>query len=180
VKTVSEFGIKGISLGEWIMIIITSLAFGLAHYIFGWGLGKITTATLDGFVFGLAYLFYGVQAPILLHWFFNYYWGGFSLALELYPNSLSVIFLIEIATLIVGLLGWSMFAGLLGVQVYRRLKNRFLLCLRPHNFRRQHLHLQQLDFAVGVVECCLRICSSIRTVEKLSKKKLNSYLSKFL
>ena len=126
VKTVSEFGIKGISRGEWIMVIITSFAFGLAHYIFGWGPGKITTATLDGFVFGLAYLFYGIQAPILLHWFFNYYWYGFSLALDVYPNSFSlilIIFIVEIVTLIVGVLGWSIFAGLLGVRVYGRVKS---------------------------------------------------------
>jgi len=126
VKTVSEFGIKGISRGEWIMVIIASLAFGLAHYIFGWGPGKITTATLDGFAFGLAYLFYGIQAPILLHWFFNYYWYGFSLALDVYPNSFSlilIIFIVEIVTLIVGVLGWSIFAGLLGVRVYGRVKS---------------------------------------------------------
>jgi len=126
VKTVSEFGLKGISLGEWIMVIITSLVFGLVHYIFGWGPGKITTATLDGFAFGLAYLFYGIQAPILLHWFFNYYWYGFSLALDVYPNSFSlilIIFLVEIVTLIIGVLGWSIFAGLLGVRVYGRVKS---------------------------------------------------------
>jgi len=125
VKTVSEFGIKGISRGEWTMIIITSLAFGLVHYIFGWGPGKITTATLDGLVFGLTYLFYGVQAPILLHWFFNYYWYGFFLALDLYPNSflfILIIFLTEFVTLILGVLGWSIFAGLLGVRVYGRVK----------------------------------------------------------
>jgi hypothetical protein len=126
VKTVSEFGIKGISLGEWIMIVITSLVFGLLHVLSGWGPGKFTTATLDGLAFGLVYLFYGVQAPILLHWFFNYYWYGFILALDLHPNSFSlilIIFLIEIATLIVGVLGWSMFAGLLGVRVYGRVKS---------------------------------------------------------
>ncbi len=124
-KTVSEFGIKGISLGEWGMIVITSLVFGWLHVGRPWGLGKFTTATLQGLALGLVYLFYGIQAPILLHWFFNYYWGSFILALELYPNSLYlifVIFFIEIATLVVGVLGWSMFAGLLGVKLYRRWK----------------------------------------------------------
>jgi len=126
VKTVSKFGIKGISLGEWIMIAITSLIFGWLHVGHPWELGKFTTATLDGLVFGLVYMFYGVQAPILLHWFFNYYWYGFFLVLDLYPNSLSlilIIFLVEIATVIVGVLGWSMFAGLLGVRVYGRVKS---------------------------------------------------------
>jgi len=126
VKTVSEFGIKGISLGEWGMIVITSLVFGWLHVGRPWGPGKFTTATLQGIALCLVYLFYGVQAPILLHWFFNYYWGGFILALELYPNSLSlifIIFLIEMVTLMVGVLGWSIFAGLLGVRVYGRVKS---------------------------------------------------------
>jgi len=125
VKTVSEFGIKGISLGEWGMIGITSVIFGWLHVGNPWGLGKFTTATLQGLVLGLVYLLYGVQAPILLHWFFNYYWGGFILALDLYPNSLSLIFIIffiEMVTLIVGVFGLSMFAGLVGVRLYRRWK----------------------------------------------------------
>jgi len=125
VKTVSEFGIKGISLGEWVMIVITSLVFGWLHVGHPWGPGKFTTVTLQGLALGLMYLCYGVQAPILLHWFFNYYWYGFILALDLYPNSLLlilIIFLIEFVTLIVGVLGWSVFAGLLGVRVYGRVK----------------------------------------------------------
>jgi hypothetical protein len=125
VKTVSEFGIKGISLGEWMMIVITSVVFGWLHVGNPWGLGKFTTATLQGLVLGLVYLLYGVQAPLLLHWFFNYYWGSFILALDLYPNSLSLIFIvffIEMVTLIVGVFGLSMFAGLVGVRLYRRWK----------------------------------------------------------
>ena len=126
VKTISEFGIKGISRGEWIMIIITSLAFGLVHYIFGWGPGKITTATLDGFVFGLTYLFYGIQAPILLHWFFNYYLTllfGENYLLKFYPIMSPISFLILFATLIVGGLGWSIFAGLLSTRIYGEVKS---------------------------------------------------------
>jgi hypothetical protein len=126
VKTISEFGIKGISRGEWIMIMITSLAFGLVHYIFGWGPGKITTAALDGFVFGLTYLFYGIQAPILLHWFFNYYLTllfSENYALKFYPIISPISFLILFVTLIVGGLGWSIFASLLGVRLYGRVKS---------------------------------------------------------
>ena len=107
------------------MIGITSLVFGWLHVGNPWRLGKFTTATLQGLVLGLVYLLYGVQAPILLHWFFNYYWGSFILALDLYPNSLSLIFIIffiEMVTLIVGVFGLSIFAGLLGVRLYRRWK----------------------------------------------------------
>ena len=122
VKTVSEFGIRGISLTEWIMIIITSLAFGLIHWLSGWGPGKITTVTLQASAFGLAYLIYGAQASILLHWFFNYYWYSYVLALDFYPTVLPIVFLIDLVTLILGVVGWSMFAVLLGVWVHRRWK----------------------------------------------------------
>jgi len=76
VKTVSDFGVRGgISLGQWFMIFFTSTVFGLAHYLSGggWGVGKVTSASVVGLAMGLTYLIYGVQAPILLHWFFNYY-----------------------------------------------------------------------------------------------------------
>lgn len=122
VKTVSEFGIRGISLAEWIMIIITSLTFGVLHWLSGWGPGKITTVTLDALAFGLAYLLYGAQAPILLHWFFNYYWYSYDLALEFYPTVLPIVFFIDLVTLILGVVGWSMFTVLLGRWVYRRWK----------------------------------------------------------
>ncbi len=124
VKTVSEFGIRGISLAEWIMIIITSLTFGVLHWLsgIGWGPGKITTVTLDGLAFGLAYLLYGAQAPILLHWFLNYYWYSYVLALDFYPTVLPIVFLIDLVTLILGVVGWSMFTVLLGARLYRRRK----------------------------------------------------------
>ncbi len=125
VKTVSEFGIRGISLGEWIVVIITSLVFGWAHVGHPWGLGKFTTATLVGLAFGLAYLLYGAQGPILLHWFFNYYWMllfSEDLALKFYPIVYPISFLILFATLILGVVGCSMFTVLLGVRLYRRRK----------------------------------------------------------
>ena len=122
VKTVSEFGIRGISLAEWIIIIITSSVYGWVHVGQPWGPGKFTTATLVGLAFGLAYLFYGAQAPILLHWFFNYYWYGYGLALDFYPTVSPIVFLIDFVTLILGVVGWSMFTVLLGVWVYRRWK----------------------------------------------------------
>lgn len=122
VKTVSEFGIRGISLAEWIIVIITSLVFGWVHVGHPWGPGKFTTATLVGLALGLAYLLYGAQAPILLHWFFNYYWYSYGLALDFYPTVLPIVFLIDLVTLTLGMVGWSMFTVLLGVWVYRRWK----------------------------------------------------------
>jgi len=121
-KTVSEFGIRGISLAEWIMVIITSSVFGWAHVGHPWGLGKFTTATLVGLAFGLAYLLYGAQAPILMHWFFNYYGYTYNLALDFYPIVSPIVFLMDFAILILGVIGWPIFMILLGDWLYRRWK----------------------------------------------------------
>jgi hypothetical protein len=125
VKTLSDFGVRGgISLGEWFMIFFTSIVFGLAHYLGGgWGIGKITSASVVGLAMGLTYLLYGVQAPILLHWFFNYYsWffdpskgGGLQFVSKFYPNLLPMFGLIEFTILILGVLGLLTFA-ILGLR----------------------------------------------------------------
>jgi len=124
VKTASDYGIKAISIFEWIMIIITSIVFGAVHYLYGggWGPGKITTAALDGFVFGLMYLMYGAQAPILLHWFFNYYLWFFreDFALQYYPNIYPVFDLFGFGILILGCLG---FATFIDVGISKMVKN---------------------------------------------------------
>ena len=114
-RTVGDSGVRGgISLGEWIMVFFTAIVFGLAHYLAGWGIGKITSASAVGLVMGLTYLLYGVQAPILLHWFFNHYlWffdsteiGGLQFVSELNPLLPSAFALTELAIIILGLLGW--------------------------------------------------------------------------
>jgi len=107
--TVGDFGVRGgISLGEWVMVLFTSIIFGLAHYLFGggWDIGKITSASVVGLAMGLTYLFYGVQAPILLHWFFNYYNYAYYFASELYVSVFITFILIESVTIILGILGW--------------------------------------------------------------------------
>ncbi len=84
---IENFGVrKGISNGEWLMTLLTSTIFGLAHYISGsgWEIGKITSSFLAGFVFCLAYLAFGFYAPILLHWFFNYYFHVYEVATQNY------------------------------------------------------------------------------------------------
>jgi hypothetical protein len=65
----------GITTIEWIMILVTSVVFGLAHFLAGsgWEVGKVSTAFLAGFVFAIMYVAYGAYASILMHWFFNYY-----------------------------------------------------------------------------------------------------------
>ncbi len=77
---------KGISSSEWLVLLFSSIFFGINHYLPGgsWGIGKITSAALAGFVFGLTYLYYGIHAPILLHWSFNYYMFSYELFAENY------------------------------------------------------------------------------------------------
>ena len=107
INSIKEKGwIKGIKLGEWIIIILTSIIFGLAHYLAGsgWEIGKVSSASLAGLIFSLVYIRYGIHAPILLHWFFNYYSYVYDLAVE--KQFLTLIFstLISEFTLILGIL----------------------------------------------------------------------------
>ena len=82
-KTIGEGGLfGGVIWAEWVMVLLTATFFGIAHYLGGWGPGKISEAAVSGTVFALAYLYYGIQAPILLHWFFNYYFFVFDLSLS--------------------------------------------------------------------------------------------------
>lgn len=116
-KTVREHGVwKGISLGEWIMIVVTSVIFGVAHVIsgIGWEIGKVTSVFVQGFFFGLTYIAYGFEAPILLHWFFDYYFFFFEpdIANQFFPTTIGMLSTIESVTLILGVLGWIAFATL--------------------------------------------------------------------
>jgi hypothetical protein len=129
VKAVSDFGIRGgISLGEWIMVFFTSIIFGLAHYVAGggWEIGKVTSASVVGLAMGLTYLLYGVQAPILLHWFFNYYNYAYLFASELYTPVLITFVLIDFATTILGKLGWLAVIILGSYKVFRVIVKRVI------------------------------------------------------
>lgn len=126
IGTVRELGVRSISWAEWIVIVLTSVAFGLVHIGDGWEAGKSISVTIDGLAFGLAYLLYGVQAPILLHWFFNYYisgHGAYSLASDFYPVVSPIFLLVYLGTLILGLLGWIVLTTLPSVWLYRRRKD---------------------------------------------------------
>ena len=78
----------GINALEWILIFLTSAVFGLAHYLLGggWQIGKVSTAFLAGFVFGIVFVTYGAYASILLHWFFNYYFTVLDMADSTYSG----------------------------------------------------------------------------------------------
>jgi membrane protease YdiL (CAAX protease family) len=116
-KTVAVNGFRGISRGEWIMILITSIMFGIAHILsgIGWEIGKVTSTFIQGFVFAIVYLAYGFQAPILMHWFFNYYFYTYQVSAKYYANTLETFAWIEFITLILGVLSLIGFA-ILGLK----------------------------------------------------------------
>jgi hypothetical protein len=91
-KTVASDGfIRGISPLEWALILVSSVMFGVAHYISGggWEIGKVSTACLAGLVFAVMYVSYGAYADILLHWFFNYYFTVLDMAGNAYGSAFS-------------------------------------------------------------------------------------------
>ena len=89
VRTVRREGLGSITGVEWIGIIATSAIFGMAHYLGGWGIGKITATSVVGLILALSYVIYGIYAPILIHWFLNFYWEALYLSASLYPAVLS-------------------------------------------------------------------------------------------
>jgi len=118
VKNVAVNGIRnGINRGEWIMLLVTAIIFGVAHPLsgIGWEVGKITSTFLQGFVFGVVYLAYGFQAPILMHWFFNYYFYTYALSTLYYANTFGILIWIETITLTLGRLGLIIFT-ILGLK----------------------------------------------------------------
>jgi hypothetical protein len=121
-KNVTERGyLRGISAVEWILILITSTAFGLAHYLLGggWEIGKVSTAIMAGLVFGVMFVTYGAYAAILLHWYFDYFFTIVSLAestyggfFHVFSHATDVINLIGGQTvLVVLLIVWALRAG---------------------------------------------------------------------
>lgn len=126
-KTVEEHGVRGgISLGEWGVVVFTSVIFGLAHFNPGvsWELGKISSAAFTGFAIGLTYLMYGAQASIIMHWFFNVYPTTYSLLSDLYPVMSPFVNAIWLITLALGIIGWVAVANLGVLKLIRALEKR--------------------------------------------------------
>jgi hypothetical protein len=109
-KTIEDNGIlRGIGLLGWVVILATSAAFGLAHYLSGsgWEIGKISSAFIAGFALSLAYWRYGAHAATLLHWFFNYYSYVYQLASDTYAQIFSkLLFVLDNTIFWLGIFGW--------------------------------------------------------------------------
>jgi hypothetical protein len=125
--TVGEFGLlKGLSSLEWIMVVVSAAIFGLAHVLspVGWEIGKITSAFVQGVFFAVTYVAYGFEAPILLHWYFNYYFYFFDpkIAESYFPGTVGLLSAIELLIVVLGVAGWVFFAA----EGLRRLLRRLL------------------------------------------------------
>ncbi len=107
--------LRGVNRAEWALVALTSVVFGLAHYLSGsgWEIGKITSSSIAGLAFSLAYLTFGFHAPILLHWFFNYYPYIYEVAAQNYDGIFGS--LEELANLSVELVG---LAAILAFSIY--------------------------------------------------------------
>jgi len=105
--TITDNGLHGIHWSEWILLVITSSIFGIAHIISGgtdWGVGKAFTAAISGFALGFVYLGYGAYAAVLLHWFFDFYFETFSVGADVFGGAVSALpGLVSLASLIVGI-----------------------------------------------------------------------------
>ncbi|MEM2338746.1 MAG: CPBP family intramembrane glutamic endopeptidase, partial [Nitrososphaerales archaeon] len=92
-----------------IMIILSSVFFGMAHITYGagWGIGKVTQAALAGIALGWLYLHYGFPATVLLHWAFNY----FTSAYHYFNKIVHIIYLTDLTSISI------IFTGMLGYLV---------------------------------------------------------------
>jgi membrane protease YdiL (CAAX protease family) len=55
------------------LVVLSSVLFGIGHYISGagWGIGKITEAAVAGVFLGYSYVRYGFHSNVIIHWSVN-------------------------------------------------------------------------------------------------------------
>ncbi len=66
---------SGIQFGiaEVVLLVVSSMIFGIAHYVGGWGLWKITPAAVAGLAFGYLFLRHGLAAAVMMHFGTDYF-----------------------------------------------------------------------------------------------------------
>ncbi len=73
-KEMNEERKKLFLLVSWTLILLTSIAFGILHYLSGagWEVGKISLAAISSVLLGYLYIYHGFPACALSHWIFNF------------------------------------------------------------------------------------------------------------
>ena len=74
------FAVAPLKLLVYLLIVVSSIVFGLAHYLSGsgWEIGKISEAALDGVALAYLYVRYGLHASIIFHWVVDYASNAFA------------------------------------------------------------------------------------------------------
>ncbi len=126
----------------WAGVIFSSIVFGSVHFLFGWlvgsvewNVGKITQATMSGFVFGYLYIRFGLPASIISHWSFNYLTDAQLLLQERYPIVESIGFIIFILGI------------LTTIQLTKTLFDRFVLkdTLKKQKAERSKINMRNYE-----------------------------------
>jgi len=126
---------RGISHGEWAMILIASSVFAYAHIAtgIGWEIGKVSSVFVQALFFGVVYIAYGFGAPILMHWFFNYYLYFFDpiVLSTWFPSTEPVIAVVELVLLALGIGGWVVLAFTAVRRRWKRMKGKEVVPAPP-------------------------------------------------
>jgi hypothetical protein len=69
-----------LKLLTYFLMVLSSVMFGLAHYLSGsgWDIGKVSEAALDGFALAYLYVRYGLHASIIFHWIVDFASNAFA------------------------------------------------------------------------------------------------------
>ena len=127
-KTFHRDGLSAITRTEWAAILVTAMVFGFVHYLSGWGIGKVTSAFAVGVILAVSFIIYGVYAPILIHWFLNFYWQSFSFGAELYPALSPFVDGISYLSLAIG----GAFCAYILAQIIEKLVKRVISSNKSH------------------------------------------------
>jgi hypothetical protein len=112
--SIEKTGLRKVHWIEWISILATAVAFGLAHILSpgtSWDPGKAITAGIAGLTLAVVFLSFGAYAAILLHWFFDFYLEIFEVGANVYGSPVATVGgIVTLTILLVGAL--SIFVAL--------------------------------------------------------------------
>jgi hypothetical protein len=112
----------------YFLIVLSSILFGLAHYLSGagWDIGKVSEAALDGVALAYVYVRYGLHASIIFHWVVDFasnafaFYGQAAYGIPWTSNSVYTLVPTLDILFLLGLPGLLYFANLLLRRLVRR------------------------------------------------------------